>query len=752
MTTLHNDFETRSPLDLSEVGIDNYAKHPRTEILMWAYAFDSGPVKLWEPHLGPLPVDVLEALKDPHVIKAAWNSSFERNIFLRKLDIDIPFESWVDPMINARYFSLPGSLESVGEILHLPANLRKIEDGDRLIKLFSVPQPVKKARRQASDENTLFDISPLAPSEDICIFNDHKTHPEDWQKMGEYCKQDVVAERALGAWLNHKQCAPMPEREMKIWYLDQQINSFGIPADRKFVENSLALALEHKDELRKKQIELTGLENPNSNKQMMKWAQAQGYPYNSLRKEPMTVALNDPEVRLTPIGRQVLTLRKQSAKTSYTKLAAMATALSDDDYLRDQFMFMGSARAGRWSGKQVQLHNMARPIKAIEEKGALDRARELIYAKDYQGIKDAFVWKDTDGKKQPGSVIDIVTSCIRSAFVAPKGYRFNVCDLNAIENRALGWVSGETKILDVFRTLSASGRKRCPYLTFACAMYNLPYDVLEYAYYVKKDPDAKEKRQVAKPAVLGAGYRLSGGQWGTNRYGDRVKLGLWGYAENMGVSISQELAVQSVKAFRDEYQKVVHSWYEYEDAVLRCLNGQGPQEMCSGGPQDPVYGCQLGGRAQHHLIWCDRRRRKDGQYILRIHLPSGRCLHYVNAQVVEREMPGRDGQAYRKKAMAYEGINQETKQWELIYTHGGKLIENVVQAISRDVLAEAMLDVVGIGLQIVGHVHDEIITMSEDTEEAPGLLDLQSFMSKTPVWAPGLPLSAEGYQGFYYHK
>jgi DNA polymerase len=220
----------------------------------------------------------------------------------------------------------------------------------------------------------------------------------------------------------------------------------------------------------------------------------------------------------------------------------------------------------------------------------------------------------------------------------------------------------------------------------------------------------------------------------------------------MGVIISQELANESVKAFRAEYNKVVHAWYEYEDAVLRCLSGGGPQEMCSNGPKDATYGCQLLGRAHHHLIWCDRRVRKDGSFILRIHLPSGRSLHYVNAQIVEREFPSRDGGTYTKRSMAYEGINQDNKQWELIFTHGGRLVENVDQAIARDVLAEAMLECDQIGLQICGHIHDENITLSEDTDEAPGLSDLKAIMSRTPAWAPGLPLDADGYQDSYYHK
>ena len=738
---LHNDFESRGVIDLKRVGTHNYVKHPLTKILMWAWAIDNGPVHLWEPHLGPMPEEALDALRDPSVSKAAWHANFERSLFAEKLDIIIPIEQWIDPMVNARYFSLPGSLEKVGEVLNIPVNLRKSAEGEDLIKLFCVPRPQKKLRRPATNENTLFDISPTEETSPTYVFADHTTHPEEWKSFGGYCRQDVVAERAIGERLEHKSCAPLPEREKKLWFLDQHINAFGMPADRKFVENSYTLALRNKNELFEEQKKLTGLENPNSSTQMLKWARERGYPRNSLKKESVIAVLNDTGNEVTDECRKVLELRKLSGKTSYTKLAALSLALSDDDYLRDQFLFMGSARAGRWSGRQVQLHNMARPIKALEVEGALDLARQLILAADYDGLKKKF-----------GSVIDVVTSCIRSAFVAPPGMRFNVCDLNAIENRVLGWMTGEEKILDVFRTLSSSGRKRCPYLTFACVMYNIPYDVLERAYYEKKDPDAKEKRQVAKPAVLGCGYRLSGGEWKENRYGDLVKTGLWGYAENMGISISQELAQESVKQFRAEYHKVVQAWYEYEDAVLRCLSGQGPQEMCSNGPKDETYGCQLLGRAHHHLIWCDRRVRKDGSFVLRIHLPSGRSLHYVDAQIVEKEFPSRDGGTYKKKSMAYMGINQENKMWDLIYTHGGKFVENVDQAIARDVLAEGMLECNDIGLQVCGHIHDELITLSEDSDEAPGLSDLKAIMSRTPVWAPGLPLDADGYQDSYYHK
>lgn len=722
---LHIDFETKSALELSDVGIHNYASSKTTSVLMLAWACNDEEPLLWEPHLGEMPTKLRNRLSDPDWTKAAWNSGFERLILRYQLGIDIPIAQWQDPMINARYLSMPGSLESVGEILDIDYKYRKDKRGSQLLKLFSSPLP-KKKKKKASNENTLFDISPIESEADY-TFADHTTHPEEWAALREYCKQDIVAERILGDMMAH---FPLPEREIQIWRLDQKINDAGFPTDRPFVEAALDLAIQDKTLQSENLKKMTGLENANSNQQFLKWVQAEGYPYNSLRKEPVSVALLDKDVEITDLGRKALEVRKKASKTSYTKLAAVVPALSADDRLRDQFLFMGSARAGRWSGKAVQLHNMARPIKTVEKPKDLDDARKLIMAKDFDGIVKRFTTTDKKtGELIPGSVLDVVTSSIRSAFVAPKDKRLNVCDLNAIENRVLGWVAGEDKILEVFRL------GRDPYLDFGSKMYKIPYEVLK-ADYDRGDLEAKEKRQVAKPAVLGAGYRLGGGQWGVNKYGDRVKQGLWGYAENMGVDISQELAVASVKAFRAEYKKVVALWYDSEAAVVRCIKQGGIHQI---GPTG--------------LVWCDRRKRKDGSLILRIHLPSGRYLHYLNAGFRTKHFDGKEGaDGWDREVFTYDGVSQETKTWGTIDSHGGKIVENIVQAISRDVLADSMLVADDLGFEIVAHVHDEIVTVTDDTEESLGLVDLKVVMSTTPDWAPGLPLNAEGYQGRVYRK
>lgn len=725
MRILYLDFETRSALELKEVGLDNYVRHRTTKPLMLAWAVDDGDVQMWLPDEAPMPQKLVNSLNDCEVKKVAWNAGFERNVFRHCLGIWIPYEEWIDPMVYARYLSLPGNLDEAIRRLALPKTAWKIEDGKRLMGLFSKPV-VQKKRKKATDENTLFDVSPREDVEVEPVFNDKTTHPDDWKLFKEYCIQDVVAERAFLTAVMKP--FPLPPDEVRMWYLDQKINDAGMYADEAFAANSVALAEKAKGLALDEQRKLTNLSNPNSNSQMLAWVKQFGYPYNSLRKEPVKAAL-DGDLITDKNCRAVLLLRGESAKTSYTKLKKIQSAINREDHrLRNQFLFLGSARAGRWSGQDVQLHNMARPIKELEDEDTMEHARQAIYAKDYDALRSI-----------SPSVLTIVTSCIRSTFIAPPGKRLNVCDESEVETRVAAWFCGCEPLMQVYR------ENRSVYLDFASKMYQIPYADL-YKAYKAGDKDAKAKRTVAKPAVLGCVYRLSGGGWGKNRYGDTIKTGLWGYAENMGVKMPQELAEKSVAVFREVYKEVKDMWYDLERAVVHVLEHKNAKAWLGPGEAGTCVTISKVNRGKDEF-------GTQRLPILKIKLPSGRCLHYIDAELIEEERTNqKTGETYMKKVMHYKGINQETKAWEQIKTHGGKLLENIVQAISRDVLANAMLRADESDFEIIGHVHDEIITLSDDDAMAPGLRDLQRIMSVTPNWAPGLLLGAAGYEGYYYKK
>jgi DNA polymerase len=754
VTKLFLDFETASVADIKLVGLDNYAKHPSTRPLMLAWAFDDDEPALWFPHGGRIPPEVQEALESD-VELVAWNTAFERFIFRYPLKIELPTSRWVDPMVWARHLSLPGHLADAGMAIGLPPDLAKIADGKRLIKKFSMPY-------HKGGEETLFGIS--EPQ-----FHNWEDEPRDWELFGSYCKQDVVAERAILKLVSN---IPLPESERRAWILDQKINDRGIPVNRKFVQNALALSLESKKRLTTKLKEITEVANPNSRDQFLKWAQTQQYPHMSLGKNFVKAALAQ-DSGITALCRRALELRKETAKISYMKFENLLSLLSEDDRLRHAFSFMGASRTGRWSGKgggekgkSFQPQNLPRPDKEIEKH--YDRALELISLgiENYDATEaEIKTWFDP----QPGfpSIIGMTTSCIRSAIQAPEGKKLVVCDLSAIENRVLGWLANCDAILQVFR----DGRD--PYIDFGTKMYHIAYAILIKAY-KEKDKDAAEKRQTSKPAVLGAGYGLGPGavrycavckkevrykkdpharhcsqhpnavfvyeaKTEDDGQGNIVLTGLMGYAKNMGVKLTAEQSYLAWETFRDSYPEVVELWDQYQKAAVKVLKT---------GQTVKVGKCIF-----------QRRARKDGTFILRIILPSGRGLHYINARV-ETEIARRqsDGEEYERDKIMYDGIGHGVGQigkgnkWGSVYTYGGKITENGDQGFSRDVFTHGMILADEMGMNLVFHAHDEAVAEEDDDPFAPGLSDLKFCMEFVPEYAPGLLLAAEGWEGKVYKK
>jgi DNA polymerase len=319
--------------------------------------------------------------------------------------------------------------------------------------------------------------------------------------------------------------------------------------------------------------------------------------------------------------------------------------------------------------------------------------------------------------------------------------RFNIADLNAIETRVGAWVAGCEPLLRVF------AEHRDPYLDFAAKMYGIPYDTLWADYKGKNGKDrqiaAKRMRQTAKPGVLGAIYRLGGGGWGRDKNGDRIKTGLWGYAEAMGVDMSQEQSHDVVKIFREAYKEIPEFWIILENAIMDVLKHE--RTIRKVGPS----GC----------IVIDKLNIEDRQPLLRIQLPSGRYLHYMDSAIEIVSMPwkrknpdtGEEEQVFRP-AFTYYGVDQDTKIWTMIVSHGGKTFENIVQGVARDVLADKLLEFEDMGLQVVGHFHDEGAALSDDDPFTPGAIEMEATMSQPVYWAKSLPLGAEAFESRFYHK
>ena len=674
MRELHLDYETSSLVDLTKCGADVYSRDPSTRVLMLSWSFDEEHVRLWEPHLGPMPEELLEALTDSNVRKIAFNAAFEIAITTNTLKIKTDPRQWRCVMVMSLSLGMPGKMETlVRDALKLDKKYWKDPEGDRLITKFCKPGGAKK--------NT-------APWDQ---------HPVDWAKFCGYGRQDVVSERK--AYKILLRYIDDIDGLFKWWQLDQKINNTGLPVDYSFIDTAKRLAADAKvgySELMKK---ITGLKNPNSGKQLLPWLQDRGYPYASLAKNKAQIAMRDENVDLEEEAAEVLNLRFDSNKTSMSKFDALRRA-SWKGRLRNTFQFMGAGATGRWAGR-ILGQNMPRPWKGVED--FLAAAREMIADGDLDGLFAFF-----------GKPLDVLISSIRSAIAAPAGKKFVVADLSSIELVVISWLTGCKFWLDVVR----SGKDA--YKAFAVEWLQVAYEAV-----------TKAMRNLSKPPALGCGYRMGPGREVTDHKGDRQKTGLWGYGANMGVDLTKEQCKAAVKVYRALSPEIVQAWYDLEKAALECVQTGEPQTV--------------------GMITFDIKAP-----FLRMRLPSGRCVHYCRPRVEMVELEFEDEQTgeviiSKKIGLTYERLSQTTNKWVRRANHGGRFIEQAVQAIARDLLAEGLRNADEAGFEVVGHYHDEILTLVDEDSHL-GVEQLVECMTRLPKWASGLPCRAEGYEDSFYHK
>ena len=667
MSELSIDIESRSRCDLLKQGLYTYARDPSTQVLLFCYALDDGPIHTWRPMTETMPPELANMLADTAVSKWAWNATFERELLKHVLKLNIP--TWRDTMVCSMYASLPAALGLAGPALKLPDELTKNPEGKRLIRLFSLPN------REGG-------------------FNDWRSHPDEFNAFDEYCQRDVEAERAIRRRLSKLR---VPDSEWRLWELDQRINERGIPVDMEFVRAAKDMAALDKRRLLDDLIRMTGVPNPTTTSAFLAWAKSQGYPFGDLRKDTVTAAMT---TELSPLLKWALKTRGLVSKTSTAKFDVIELSVAADERVHALHQFYGAPRTGRWAGRNVQHQNLPRPTPDIE--GHEEEVTDLIKAGDYDEVLMRY-----------GSAVSPIASVIRSAFRAPKGKTFYISDLNAIENRVLGWLAGCDAILDVFR------HGRDPYKDFGTRMFHVPYEEI-----------TKPQRTMAKPAVLGCGYMLGGGQEVTNKNGDVVRTGLWGYASSMGVQMTKAEAQYSVRVFRESYGEVVEFWEALREAAFAAV--------ASGGV--------------HHV---GALAFEGERGLLRMHLPSGRALHYIRPKIELRKREFIDDNQKKRivesPTLCYDGPLPGSNKWGRLTTHPGKLAENATQAVARDVLAVGLMRADAAGFDIILHCHDEIVA-EVPLGSARRPVDLANVMAAPIKWAKGLPLHAEAMETLIYRK
>lgn len=606
MNRLFIDIETFSRTDIKK-GVYRYAEDFDFRILMAAWALNDGPVSV---ALGEEKIRAIPGLWDPTVKKIAHNAAFER-ICLSRLQHTcsfLPPEDWHDTMAVAGELGYPQSLKELALAL---GGEQKDEAGTRLINLFC--KPARDGHRVTAEER-----------------------PEEWAEFVEYCRQDVVTlmdvDRRLGNFPT--------DTERHVWIADQHINDRGIAVDLEMTEAAILVADDNRMLAELEISSLTGVANPGSQPQMLRWLQESGLGIDDLQAETIERLLEGP---LGAMQRQVLELRQELALVAAKKYSAALESVSGDGRLRGGFRFFG-AHTGRWSGQGVQLHNL--PRASLETEADTDAAI-------------------LDLKMGMGAEPYVLKALVRAMFKGP----FTVVDYSAIEARVIAWLAGERWALEAF----AAGRDI--YVETAQRMGGLT-------------------RSQGKVAVLALGY-------------------------NGGVG---SLRAMGAEGSDDELQTLVTQWRRANPSIV-ALWSMMEEAFYSGGP--------VGNRI---------RVDTDGS-TRRVRLPSGRDIVYHGCKwsMVDKSWgPVRQASFSDPKKSGMRAL-----------TYGGRIIENVTQAVARDIMAEALVRLHESGYAIVGHVHDEILV------EGIGKSSVQvvsKIMNEPPKWATGLPIDSNGFQCTRYRK
>lgn len=662
MIHLSIDLETYSDVNLKKAGLYRYVQSPAFEILLFAYSFDGAPTQVIDMAQGEeIPMEVIHALTDPQCLKHAYNAAFEWYCLSKYMGAQLPPAQWRDTMLHGLYAGYTAGLDATGQALGIPEDKQKLTTGKALIRYFCVPCKATKANGGRTRNYPHHD-------------------PEKWELFKTYNGQDVVAEMEIERRLS---VFPVPDFVQKQWETDLLINARGVAVDMDFCEGALELGETIRAQLTDEAVQLSGLQNPNSVKQLARWLSAEtGDDITSLRKETIKELLGRDNADHV---QRMLEIRQELGKTSTKKYDAIEAAVCDDGRVRGLLQFYGANRTGRWAGRLVQVQNLPRTYTE-----PLEFARELVKGRKLDALRTVY-----------GSPNDTLSQLIRTAFVAAPGNVLIDADFSAIEARVISWLADEEWRLEVFRTHGKI------YEASASQMFGVPLER------IKKGNPEYSLRQRGKVAELALGYQ---GGVPAMRQMDTGKL---------LADLPDEEIKDIVDKWRNTNPKIRNLWYSFNDAAIRVIQNGGSLRV----------------RCCTFARECDCIR---GTTCMTVSLPSGRKLYYVEPSVGENRWGG--------PSITYMGVNDKNK-WGRIETYGGKLVENVVQAIARDCLAQAIEHLEAAGLPVVFHIHDEVVidTAAFDTNDA--MLDKVVKIMSTPIpWAEGLPLGADGWVGAFFKK
>jgi DNA polymerase len=665
--------------------------------------------QLWVPGMPP-PLPLFEHIAAGRLIEA-WNSSFEywvwRNICHARMGWpELPLHQLRDAMAKARAYAWPGELEAAAKVSN--AAVRKMTGGKRLIGIFGRPHNPTQRRSR---------LRILA--EDA---------PQDFAAYCHYNLLDIAAESAVSELTPDLSLA-----ELNLWLLDQQINVHGCPIDTDSLRGCIAILDAAAARYTRELQDHTGgaVQSAAEVKKIREWLAQRDADPGSLEADVIDAALAeddaaDWQTKLPYPTRRVLEIRRQLGAASVKKCYTMARQLSAAGRLHDLFTYCGADRTGRFSGRGAQPQNLpkAGPKVLRCECGRHFRERPVGWKCPWCGCDSGFAapaeWS-VDAVEDAltvirshqlqhvetffGEALAVVSGCLRGLFVAAPGHDLVCADYSAIEAVVLAMLSGEQWRIEVFRT---HGRI---YEESASRITGVPFAEF-MAHKQRTGQHHPLRNKIGKYAELASGYQGHQGAW--------LKFGA-------GQHLTNEEIVKHVTKWREQSPAIVNFWYGLERAAHAAVRAPG--------------------QAFAYRGICYQMSERDA---LHCRLPSGRLLTYHQPRLVMVERFERP-----QLQLAYMGWNTDTTKgprgWIRMLTYGGRLTENVVQAVARDILTNAMPRVAAAGYQIVLHVHDELATMVPEGWGSVEELS-QLMCSPLPTWAADWPVRASGWRGKRYRK
>lgn len=736
------DFETRSCIDLSAAGSWKYASHESTEAMCLAIKCDDRETRLWASDKFKVSgrryletCEVQRFIQEADIVEA-HNIEFERAIWRYHMHKrfglpDLDLNKCDCTAARSAAMALPRKLGDVCRVLGLIQ--QKDDSGHRLMLKMCKPRRPKKAEKIAwlKKDYLKYSIEDLKQPLDNSVWTGmpslwHET-PEQLSQLSGYCIQDVETEYELSQVV-----LPLSKFERQVWLADQKINETGLYVDIPNIKNIIKTLEKHEKVLLKRMESLTGgtVKSPRQAAATRDWLRFQGVTdLPDIQKQTLEKVLLQDGV--SDKVREVIGIRQELSKASTSKFQAMIDRAEEDQRCRSLFMYAG-AGTRRWTARAVQPQNMVRDSYSGED---LELAYEAFAEGNIEWIQCAF--------EDP---FKAASKCLRGVITAAPGYEFLCGDFSSIEARGNAWQAGANETLECFK------RGLDIYKVAAAGTFNTTYDRV-----------IKDERRIGKVQILALGYQGGIGAFATigknyglelalladivlpsatakeldRDYGGRALAEMYlkreekkaaeGKNHNL-MTLDEAVACDVLKQrWRVDNPEIVNSWKRLGETAMEAVSNPGQMFIFN------------------KAVFRTWRDRKSNNYLL-MRLPSGGILYYFDPKIKKVEIPW----GTRNNSLTCRKRDSVTGQWVRRPLYGGLLCENLVQALCRDLLAEAILRAERAGYPVVLHVHDE--SLAEKRKGQGSLKEFLKLMTIAPKWAAGMPIEAEGWSGKRYRK